>query len=381
MKIIVGRDALHKELSFVQSVIERKNTIPVLSNVLIEAIGAARIQIIGTDLDVTIRTEVDVDETDDIQGSLCIPARKLIELVRLMPSAPIILEKQKDDWVIVKCERAKYKLPGVSRESFPELPVFNGAAALSVSSALLHSFIERSAFAITTDESRFTLQGAKFVMNSEGVLLVTTDGHRLAYIFYAAQNGSSDKAQNGSRDKKQVIDCLIPCKALGELKKLTAAFDGEVSFGIDDNHIFFSAGPRLLSSRLLHGQFPDYEKAMPKELVHSLEFDSKDLNLAVRRAALMSNDDGTPVRFRFTKNELQVSGRSPESGEAHDVLPTRYAGAEVDIGFNAHYLQDFFNVAGDAVVMEFNDGNSQVQLRPAEACGFEYKYVVMPLRL
>jgi len=201
---------------------------------------------------------------------------------------------------------------------------------------------------------------------------VTTDGHRLAYV----------EKKDVSKDGSDAIETLIPRKTLAELTKLTTGETGEISLGMDENHIFFEVGTRLLISRMLHGQFPNYEMVMPKNNDKEVQFDSGLLNQAIRRVALMADERSHAIRFHLAANELVISSQNAEEGEANETIQTDYAGEETDIGFNAQYLQEFLNVVGDsAVKFEFKDGNSQAQLRPADGGDYDYKYIVMPMRI
>src|SRR5687768_7892122 len=369
MNFIVSKQNLQRELSFVQGVVEKKNTIPVLSNILIESLGENAIRITGTDLDVTIRCDTEAEIKTG--GAICVQARKLFEIVRLLPDAPITFTREENDWVTVKCDRAKYKLVGVSKDAFPEVPSTKSAPT-KISAAVLKTLIDRTIFAITQEESRYTLSGAKFILDETGAKMVTTDGHRLAYV---ERKGVS---KNGSDS----IDTLIPRKTLAELTKLTAGYEGDISLGMDANHIYFEVGPRLLISRMLYGQFPNYDMVMPKNNDKSIQFDGALLNAAIRRVALMADERSHAIRFHLEPNQLVISSQNAEEGEARETIQADYNGEETDIGFNAQYLQDFLNVIGDgAVAFEFKDGNSQAQLRPAEGGDYDYKYVVMPMRI
>ncbi len=371
MQFVVSKQNLQKELGFVQGVVEKKNTIPVLSNILIESVGEGTIRITGTDLDVTIRCDMDA-EAITTPGSICVQARKLFEIARLLPDAPVSFKKEDNDWVTVKCDRARFKLVGVARDAFPEVPSFKSAPT-KIAANVLKTFIDRTIFAITQEESRYTLSGAKFVLDESGAKMVTTDGHRLAYV------EKKNVTKNGTT---QSIDTLIPRKTLAELTKLTTGFDEEISLGMDENHIYFQIGVRLLISRMLYGQFPNYEMVMPKNNDKSVEFDSSSLNLAIRRVALMADERSHAIRFHLEPNQLVISSQNAEEGEANETIQTDYAGEETDIGFNAQYLQEFLNVVGDAKVsFEFKDGNSQAQLHPSENGDYDYKYVVMPMRI
>ena len=371
MQFVMARSALQKELGFVQGIVERKNTIPVLANILIESAGEAAIRISGTDLDVTIRCDADAEEISS-QGVICVQARKLFDIARLLPDAPVSFRKEENEWVTVECDRSRFRLPGISKDSFPELPGFK-STPLKLAASLVKGLIDRTMFAITQEEGRYTLSGAKFEVNKQGVKMVTTDGHRLAFV---STKEVDKELLNGS------LDVLIPRKTLAELNKLTADFEGEVSLGADENHVYFQVGSRLLISRLLSGQFPNYEMVMPKNNDQSAVFDTLSLNQAIRRVALMADDRSHAVRFRLSKEQLLISSQNAEEGEARETVGTDFAGEETEIGFNALYLQDFLNVVGtEKIAFEFKDGNSQAQLRPVSDEKQDYRYVVMPMRL
>lgn len=368
MQFVIARGSLQKELAFVQGVVERKNTIPVLANILIESAGEDSIRISGTDLDVTIRCDADAEEIKS-QGAICVQARKLFDIARLLPDAPVSFRKEENEWVTVECDRSKFRLPGISKETFPELPGFK-STPLKLPASLLKQLIDRTIFAITQEEGRYTLSGAKFELDGKSVKMVTTDGHRLAYVSTNNDSGDGD------------LDVLIPRKTLAELTKLTSDFDGDVSLGSDENHVYFQVGSRLLISRMLSGQFPNYEMVMPKNNDRSATFDTTALNQAIRRVALMADDRSHAIRFHLSKEQLLISSQNAEEGEARETIETDFAGDDTDIGFNAQYLQDFLNVVGaEKVAFEFKDGNSQAQLKPVSDDKSEYKYVVMPMRL
>src|SRR5882762_3532169 len=371
MQFVVNKQNLQKELGFVQGVVERKNTIPVLSNILIESVGETTIRVTGTDLDVTIRCDMDAEEIT-VPGAICVQARKLFEIARLLPDGPVSFKKEDNEWVTVKSERSRFKLVGVARDAFPEVPSFKSAPT-KIAAEVLKSFVDRTIFAITQEESRYTLSGAKFILDDSGPNMVTTDGHRLAYV------AKKDVVKN---ETKESIDTLIPRKTLAELTKLTAGYDGDINLGMDENHIYCEVGPRLLISRMLSGQFPNYEMVIPKNIDKSVEFDCAHLNQAVRRVALMADERSHAIRFHLEPNQLVISAQNAEEGEASETIQTDYTGEEIDIGFNAQYPQDFMNVNSEGkIAFEFKDGNSQAQLRPVEAGDYDYKYIVMPMRI
>ncbi len=370
MEFSISKQALQKELGFVQGTVEKKNTIPVLSNILIESVGENTIRFIGTDLDVTLRCETEAEISTP--GSMCVGARKLFEIARVLPDATVNFRKEENNWATVKCERANFRIAGVDRESFPEVPLFR-SAPVKFPASIFKTFIDRTIFAITLEESRYTLSGAKFMLNKTGARMVATDGHRLAYI------ERQDLAKNAP---KEGLEALIPRKTLAELTRLTSSYEGEIGLGADENHIYFEVGPRLLISRMLAGQFPNYEMVMPKNNDKSAVFDSAALGQAIRRVALMADDRSHAIRFHLAADNLQISSQTAEEGEARETVATEYSGDETEIGFNAAYLQDFLNVVNDgSIAFEFKDGNSQAQLRPTSDTDYDYRYVIMPMRL
>ena len=370
MEFTISKSTLQKELGFVQGTVEKKNTIPVLSNILIESVGENNIRIIGTDLDVTLRCETEAEIKTP--GSMCVGARKLFDIARVLPDAPVSFRKEENNWAAVKCERSNFRIAGVERESFPEVPTFK-SAPVRLQSSIFKTFIDRTIFAITLEESRYTLSGAKFILNKSGAKMVTTDGHRLAYI---------ERRDLGETAPKEELEALIPRKTLAELTKLTASYEGEIGLGADENHIYIEVGPRLLISRTLAGQFPNYEMVMPKANDKRAEFEAAPLSQAIRRVALMADDRSHAVRFHFVPGSLHISSQNAEEGEARETVATDYSGDEVEIGFNAAYLQEFLSVVSDgSVAFEFKDGNSQAQLRLVSDTDYDYKYVIMPMRL
>lgn len=393
MEFVIKQNALKEELGFVQGIVEKKATIPVLSNILIESVGESTIRIVGTDLDVTIRCEASAEIKE--AGAMCIQARKLFDIVRLLPDADVHFKKQDNDWVKLTCAKSKFRLAGVSRDQFPEVPEFK-SAPMSVSAEIFNNFIHNTSFAITNEQSRFTLSGAKFMIENGTARMVTTDGHRLAFIERQLENNADAS-----------IDSLIPKKALTELTKISKGSDGEISFGEDENHIYFEVDGRLLITRKLSGTFPNYEMVIPKDNDKTVEFDLEDMKRAVARVALMADERTRSVRMTIKDGEIEVGAESSEEGEATEKVAADYSGEDVQIGFNAQYLQEFLNnvSAGETeakeveqetdgekvkvkeggsrprISFEFKDGNAQTQMRIAGDTEYDYKYIVMPLRI
>lgn len=388
MEFVIKQSTLKEELGFVQGIVEKKSTIPVLSNILIESVGEGTIRIVGTDLDVTIRCEAAADIKQ--AGSMCIQARKLFDIVRLLDNQDVHFIKEENEWVRLSCGKSKFRLAGVSRDQFPEVPEFR-STPLKLSAKVFNHFIQHTSFAITQEQSRFTLSGAKFMVENGTVRMVTTDGHRLAFI---EKQESIDGA----------MDSLIPKKALVELTKIARDSDGEVSFGEDPNHIYFEVDGRLLITRKLSGTFPNYEMVIPKSNDKTATFDAEEMKAAIRRVSLMADERTRSVKLLIKSGEIEISSQAAEEGEANEVISAEYQGEEVGLGFNSAYLQDFLNVVssnetesaqeteneGETVrvkdsrlrlAFDFKDSNAQTLIRVANDSGYDYKYIVMPLRI
>jgi DNA polymerase III subunit beta len=388
MEFVIKQSALKEELGFVQGIVEKKSTIPVLSNILIESIGEGTIRIVGTDLDVTIRCEASADILQ--AGSMCIQARKLFDIVRLLDNADVHFKKEDNEWVKLSCGKSNFRLAGVSRDQFPEVPEFR-STPLKLSSKVFNHFIQHTSFAITNEQSRFTLSGAKFMVGDGKVKMVTTDGHRLAFI-------ETNAAIDGE------MDALIPKKALTELTKISRDADGEISFGEDPNHIYFEVGGRLLITRKLSGTFPNYEMVIPKGNDKTVTFDAEEMKSAIRRVSLMADERTRSVKLTVKNNEIEINSQAAEEGEAHESLQAEYTGEEVTLGFNSQYLQDFLGVIGASesestqeteadgetvrvkdnrlrLAFDFKDSNAQTLIRIANDSEYDYKYIVMPLRI
>ncbi len=371
MEFTVKKSNFQKELSFVQGVIEKKNTIPVLQNILINSKGDDSIEIVATDLDLSIRCSCEAEIKQS--GTMLIHARKLFDIVRSLPEADVHLKKDNQGWALLDCERSRFRIVGQPEDNFPTVPEFR-SAKVSFSAAILRYFIEHTIFAITQEESqRYALSGAQFVLNSSVGRMITTDGHRLALVEH----------KNVAEDLKEEIKVLIPKKTLAELLKM-AADDTEMAvlFERDDNHLFFRLGKRILISRTLSGQFPNYELVIPKEIGISINFERERLLAAIRRAALMADERSRGIKVRIGEGKAEISAQNSEIGEANEAVAIEYGGPEINVGFNAQYLLDFLSsIDSEEIYFEFRDVQSQAQLRPKNEAEYDYRYVVMPMRI
>ncbi len=371
MEITVSKGELLRELTATQGVVERKTTIPILSNYLFEAVGD-KLSLTATDLDLSLRTSCGAKVKKE--GSCTIPARKLYDYVRLLPDAEITIKMLENHWVSIRCGRSNTKMVGMAKSNFPALPVFPTAGVIKIPAAVLRAMIAKTGFAISSEESRYTLNGALMVLKAESITMVATDGHRLAHVERAGE-----KFDGVSGEMKT----LIPKKAMDELKILLDSTDAEVvEFAKDEATLFFRIGSRLLTSRQLTGQFPNYDAVLPKDNNKSVSVQGAELGAAISRVAQFADERSRAVRMKMEKGELKLSASSTETGESEDTLEIKYDGDSVSIGFNAQYLIDFIKaIGGGEVLIELKDAQSAGQLRPALSEDYKYRYIVMPMRI
>jgi DNA polymerase III subunit beta len=372
MEISVSKNDLLKELTATQGVVERKTTIPILSNFLFEAAGD-KLSITATDLDLSLRTSCPAKVKKE--GSCTIPARKLYDYVKLLADGDISVKLLENHWVQIRSGRSNTKMVGMARANFPALPLFPAESALQLPAQVLRQLIGRTIFSISNEESRYTLNGALLVLKPESLTMVATDGHRLAHI----EHGGTKLPVSGE------LKVLVPKKAMAELSTLLNSTDAQtVEFAKDESTLFFRIGGRLLTSRQLTGQFPNYEAVLPRENNKFVSVHCDDLSAAIQRVAQFADERSNAIRMRVEKNELKVSSSNTETGESEDSIEVAYAGDPMVIGFNSQYLLEFLKVVGSGDVrFEFKDAQTAGQLRPDEAADSEYRYryIVMPMRI
>ncbi len=394
MEFIVKQSVLLRELSLVQGVVERKNTVPILANILMSATGET-VSLMATDLEVSMRSTLTAAVQNE--GSLSVSGRMLHEIVRSLPDSDIQLKSDDDNWATITCERSHFRLMGLSGEQFPALPKPGSGAKVVFGIQPLRQMIQKVVFAVANDDGRYALNGALLIVAKGTISLVASDGHRLAYV-------SRPLASAGDQAELRVV---VPHKALMELARIGEEIGGEVLICREDNQIFFETGRALMSSRLLEGQFPSYEKVLPKGNDKIVELPRGAFGDALKRVALLSSERNRAVKVSVGKGKVEISAKNPEVGEARETLAAGYNGADVEIGFNARYILDFLGaVETDVVCLELKDEATQGLLKGKEAArdgaakgeksgkgdktsrteakaaaAEDYQYVVMPMRI
>ena len=371
MELVVRKADLLRELQLFQGIVERKNTIPILANVLIEADGD-QVKMLATDLEVGLRSRCAASIAKG--GSLTLPAKKLYEVIKALPDTDIRIEENKNG-VKVAADRFDSRMQTLPREDFPSLPDASGTFTATLGRDVLKQMVSKTQFAITGEDTRYFLNGALFIQRADSMSLVSTDGHRLALITVKGQTSKDRKADEEER-------VILPRKTLLELGRLLAEGEGDIQYERGENHLFFEVGGRLLISRMIDGQFPAFERVIPKSNDKRVEFDRDRLTSAVKRVALLSNERSRAVKFQIDKGKVEIASSSPEFGEAKEVIVVDYDESPVTICFNAQYVLDFLSVVEtDSVVLEFKDEMSQAVMKPVGAESYDYTYVIMPMRV
>ncbi len=370
MELVVRKNDLLRELQLFQGIVERKNTIPILANVLMEANGE-EVRFLATDLEVGLRSKCAASVVKG--GSLTLPAKKLYEIVKSLPETDIRIAEEKNG-VKIAADRFDSRMQTLPKEDFPTLPEGGTASTAMLPRAALKEMVAKTYFAITGEDTRFFLNGAQFTLRPDSMSLVATDGHRLALVTVKRDA----KVKKDTEETK----AILPKKTLGELARLLGEGDGDVGYERGENHLFFDVGGRTLISRMIDGQFPAYERVIPKGNDKHIEFDRDRLTNAVKRVALLSNERSRSVKFQTDKGKVDITSSSPEFGEAKETLPVDYTGPALQICFNAQYVLDFLSaVTSDIVALELKDEVSQAVMTPIGAEGYEYTYVIMPMRV
>ncbi len=370
MDLSVRKSDLLRELQFFQGVIERKNTIPILANVLAETESGDTLKLLATDLELGLRSQCKASIKK--QGALTLPAKKLFEIVRELPETDIRIKQDGEkDQVIITADQFKSKIQTLPKVDFPAISTPPGKNQISLPRDILRVMVSRTQFAITGEDTRYFLNGALFVLKTNSMDLVATDGHRLALTTAPMENEQTEETRT-----------IFPKKTLIELSKLLSDSESkDISYECGEAHLFFKVDGRELISRMIDAQFPAFERVIPKGNDKKIEFDRDRLTSAIKRVRLLSSERSQAVRMRLSEDKVEVRSESAEVGEATEELAVGYSDGEVEICFNAQYVLDFLAVVDtDSVVLELKDEMSQALMHPA---GEEssYTYVIMPMRV
>lgn len=366
MKFSVPREALLKPLQLVAGVVERRQTLPVLANVLIVLEGD-RLSMTGTDLEVEIVARVQLPEAGE-SGELTVPARKLVDICRSLPDDAVLNFSEENQRVILKSGRSRFTLSTLPANDFPNVEQGPGDLQFSCEQQDIKRLIDRTGFAMAQQDVRYYLNGMLWEVKEGQLRAVATDGHRLAMCTRAVSVSTSD-----------VTQAILPRKGVVELARLLDG-QGNVDIILGSNHIRVATEAYTFTSKLVDGKFPDYERVLPKGGNKEVFGDRNELRQAFGRTAILSNEKYRGVRLLLTDGQLTIVANNPEQEEAEEQVAVDYTGDQLEIGFNVSYLQDVTGVlSSDKVKMTLSDSNSSALLEEPE--GGDSVYVVMPMRL
>ena len=363
MKLAVTKEALLEGLQRTQNVVSNRPTLPILTNALLEA-DEEGLWITTTDLEVGIRCRVEarVEKT----GSTTLPARKLVSIIRELPSSEIILEVDSKNAASIRCGASFFKIFGLPKEEFPAFPAFEEPKSLKIRQSELKDGLRKTSYAISSDEARYVLNGILFSLKDNKLMLVATDGRRLALF-------DSDLEFPESHER----DFILPTKAVTELQRLLSE-DGEVEISSSENLVSFELNGARLVSKLVEGNYPNYRQVIPGEAKERIALEREAFHNCVRRVSILSSDKTSSVRLNFTKNNLDITANTPEVGEAKESMSINYKGRDISIAFNPEFLLDpLRNLPNDEVFLELIDEMSPGVIKIQTP----FLYVIMPMRV
>ncbi|HMK56946.1 MAG TPA: DNA polymerase III subunit beta [Dissulfurispiraceae bacterium] len=368
MKVKVDRNELLKKLSDIQNIVEKRNTMPVLNNFLLSAESAGSV-ITATDLETAMKEPIEMSVLEE--GRMCIPAKKLFEIVREM-DGEIVLESADNQWIKVKCGKSHFRLACISPDEFPVWPSISAAEAKSVEldAAILLDAIEKTLYAAGESDTRYVLNGLLFHLRTDEILnVVGTDGHRLAL--------SEKKIAEKLEEELKII---LSRKSVSELRRFLDDEQKPVKLTIGKNHILFSVGSIQFLTRLIEGTYPNYEQVIPADNNKDLGVAREAFSKALKIVSILSKERSSAVKVDLAKDSMVISTSNPDLGDAKDEIPVKYDGDEMTVAFNARYLLDVLNVMeGENITLKMNEALSPVLV--TEDSRTDYKCVVMPMRL
>lgn len=366
MKIVCRKDMLLKAVGLAQSAVSSKSTLAILQNLLFE-VGKDGVFILGTDLEIGMKVKVEAEAVTP--GSITIPGKKLSEIVRECPDGEIEISADSNNRILLSSGKASFKIVGLPRDEYPNLPTPKDEKALELPSASLLEMIQKATVSVSNDDTRHILNGALLQVEGAEARMVSTDSHRLTFV---------KRTIDGKAGKHSAI---IPQKALGELAKILDATQDPVMVRFSDNQIFFEKAGVVLVSRVIDGTYPNYDQVIPKKNEHSLVADTDALLKAVRRVGILASEKSSPVKLSLKGAALTIQSNTPDLGEAEEEVEVEYSGPDMVLAYNARYLQDCLKVIGSAKVeLKLSTTLNPALMVPAGGSS-DYLYVVMPMRL
>lgn len=362
MKFSVSKEKLLEGLQTVQNVVSTRTTLPILSNVLVQA-EEGELRFTTTDLDLGIRSSIklDVEKT----GATTLPARRLASIVRELPSGEIHFDVDAKNSATIRCGASYFKILGLPQDEFPQFPQFENARTFTISQKALKDGLKKTAYAISTDETRYVLNGILFSFKDNKLTLVATDGRRLAVVDIEMEFPRS-----------QETEVIVPTKAITEIQRLLKE-DGEVKLSVSENQLAFEIDGTLLVSKLIEGNYPNYRQVIPAETKERITIERAIFLEAVHRVSLLASDKSNSIKLNFAKNNINITAETPDVGEAKESLPVQYKGREFTIAFNPEFLlAPLRNLSEDEIFLDLIDEMSPGVIKTHG----QFLYVLMPMR-
>jgi DNA polymerase-3 subunit beta len=362
MKIKISKDVLLSTIQKVQSIVSTKTSLPILSNILLET-KKNFLKLNSTDLDIGISCEVPVETIEE--GAITIPAKRFNDIIKELPSGEIIITVKKNNQIDIEGLNCRFKLNGLPKDEFPKFPDFKDNEVIQIEQKKLKEMLNLTSFAVSHEESRYVLNGILLEINNNIIKTVATDGRRLAKI--------ENKLIN---ETKKDISIIIPTKAVHEIVK-NLSDEGNVSINFGANQILFDIQGVLIATRIIEGEFPNYNQVIPKPIQDKVFVDTKDLFSAIKRANLLATPDFQAIKFEIFSDKMVISKNTPDVGESREEIGIKYSGVELVVGFNPVFLIDFLkNISKEEIGLEFVGEDKPVVIRIDN-----YLYLALPMRI
>jgi DNA polymerase-3 subunit beta len=366
MKFSINKEDILEELQLLQGIVEKRNTLPILANILID-VTKEKVEMTGTDLEVGLKSHfpAKIDKT----GAVTVSGKKLFEIVKsLAEEKEVTFKESQDSMIEITAGESEFKILCLPKDDYPQVPEPRFEKNIILPLDSVQEMIDRVYYAIT-QEHRYYLTGALLILKNKSIELVSTDGHRLAYTSQAVDDLKLDTE----------IKVIVAKKTLSELRKIE---DEKVEFDFDESNLFFKVKNRTLISRIIEGKFPNFEEVIPVGNPNAVVVPREEITNAIRRVSLLSSERSKGIKFFIEKNLIRLFSSNPEMGEARDKLDVKYEGENLEIGFNSQYLLDFLSVVKtESIKFELKDENSAVLMRPEAEEGLEFICVLMPMKI
>jgi len=370
VKLEVEKKDLLTLLGRSQNIVEKRNTMPILVNILLEAEGDT-LKVFATDLEVSLKDQIPSKVSNP--GRVAVSAKNLFEIIKELPEGPVVLEKKENNWLRVTQKKSVFNLVGMSPDEYPVFPTFKTDHFVEMDSDILSEMIEKTLYSVSSDETRYHLNGVFLEAPKQDSVLrmVATDGHRLSMV---------DRKTSGTDKLELTSGVIVPKKGLNEIKKLLDSTSDAVELAIEGSQLIIRHDQTLLLIRLIEGKYPNYQQLVPQNLKESLRAPKETLLSSLKRVSLLSNAKSKGVTLSLTAGKMEIASNNPELGDAKEEIEVDYKGRDIKIGFNAKYILDVLGaIKEDIIEIDFNDHLSPGVVRPEKDAS--YTCVVMPMRI